>query len=123
MRIWDVPPECLCRAHLLGEHRELHATWTILTEDKRGYARHPEVLRWQGKLWALFLRHEALVTEMTSRGYTHRSPLDESLATGSSVQDAFVDTVAVQYVLLRAKGCACRLKPAVASEIHHHAAT
>ena len=42
MRIWDVPPECLCRQHLLGEHRELHAIWTILTTGKTGYTRHPE---------------------------------------------------------------------------------
>ncbi|HEX6642404.1 MAG TPA: pyrimidine dimer DNA glycosylase/endonuclease V, partial [Thermoanaerobaculia bacterium] len=37
MRIWDVDPAELCRAHLLGEHRELHAIWTILTQDRRGY--------------------------------------------------------------------------------------
>jgi hypothetical protein len=24
MRIWDLPPERLCRQHLLGEHREGH---------------------------------------------------------------------------------------------------
>jgi hypothetical protein len=110
VRVWDVPPHILCRAHLLGEHRELHATWTILTEGKRGYARHPEVLRWQGKLRALFLRHDALVEEMTARGYNHRTPLDEVLATGASVQDAFVDAIDVQFELLRAKGCACRVE-------------
>ena len=111
VRIWDVPPHILCRAHLLGEHRELHATWTILTEGKRGYARHPEVVRWQGKLRALFLRHEALVAEMTERGYNHRTPLDEALATGASVQDGFVDGLDAQYLLLQAKGCACKVEP------------
>jgi len=50
MRIWDIAPEKLCRNHLLGEHRELHAVWAILTKDKKGYSRHPEVLRWKGKL-------------------------------------------------------------------------
>ena len=119
MRIWDVPPHILCRAHLLGEHRELHATWAILTEGKRGYARHPEVVRWQGKLRALFLRHDALVTEMASRGYNHRTPLDESLATGASVQDGFVDGLEAQYMLLQAKGCSCRVQP----NLQHHGAT
>ncbi len=33
MRIWDIPPKLLCRNHLLGEHRELHAIWSILTQE------------------------------------------------------------------------------------------
>jgi hypothetical protein len=109
MRIWDVTPECLCRQHLLGEHRELHAIWTILTTGKTGYTRHPETIRWQGKLRALWLRHEALVAEMTRRGYRHASPLDESLATGEAVQTNYVDPIPVQLALLREKGCDCRV--------------
>lgn len=111
MRIWDLPPEVLCRQHLLGEHRELHAIWTILTEGRAGYAHHPEVLRWRGRLKALWLRHEAQVAEMTRRGWTHQSPLDEALAVGSAVQDEFVDSIADQVRALAAKGCACRPMP------------
>lgn len=107
VRIWDLPPEELCRAHLLGEHRELHAIWTVLVEDKAGYARHPETLRWRGKLRALYLRHEALVVEMTRRGYRHASPLDPALATGPAIQDEFVDPPERQREILRLKGCAC----------------
>ncbi len=107
MRIWDVPPSVLCRAHLLGEHRELHAIWTVLVEGKTGYAKHPETIRWQGKLAALYLRHEAQVEELTRRGYTHASPLDPALATGAAVQDVFVDPVERQLEILRAKGCDC----------------
>jgi hypothetical protein len=109
VRIWDVEPWRLCRSHLLGEHRELHAVWTILTRGKRGYALHPETLRWQGRLRALYLRHEALVAEMARRGYNHGTPLDESLATGLDVQDRYVDPPERQLDLLRAKGCACSL--------------
>jgi hypothetical protein len=111
VRVWDVPPEILCRSHLLGEHRELHAIWTVLTEQKSGYARHPETIRWQGKLAALYLRHESLVTEMTRRGYNHASPLDPALATGSAVQTDFVDTPTRQLELLRAKSCDCPIEP------------
>jgi Pyrimidine dimer DNA glycosylase len=107
VRIWDLDPVCLCRPHLLGEHRELHAVWTILTEDRRGYRHHPETLRWEGKLAALYLRHEALVVEMARRGYRHASPLDGVLATGAAVQDDYVDSPARQRELLRAKGCEC----------------
>ena len=107
MRIWDLPPESLCRQHLLGEHRELHALWTILTTGKTGYANHPETRRWRGKLAALFIRHEMLVVEMQRRGYRHGSPLDPALATGEAIQTAYVDRPAEQRALLRAKGCDC----------------
>lgn len=74
MRIWDISPKKLCRPHLLGEHRELHAIWSVIVNGKKGYSRHPETLRWKGKLKALFGRHEALVVEMSNRGFQHRSP-------------------------------------------------
>ena len=41
MRVWDVSPKELCRAHLLGEHRELHAIWTILTQTRPDIATIP----------------------------------------------------------------------------------
>ena len=111
MRIWDIEPDELCRKHLLGEHRELHGLWNILTQGKPGYSRHPETRRWEGKLAALYRRHEALVVEMGARGYDHRSPLDASLASGSPVQDVFIDDVKTQRRLLKEKGCECH--PAV----------
>jgi len=52
----------------------------------RGYANHPETRRWRGRLKALYMRHDALVTEMTRRGYRHYSPLPKALATGDGVQ-------------------------------------
>ncbi len=109
MRIWDLPPGNLCRQHLLAEHRELHGVWAILTQGKKGYANHPETLRWKGKLSALFLRHEALVREMNRRGYRHASPLPEGLATGEAIQNEYVDTYEHQIEILRAKGCGCRV--------------
>jgi len=35
MRIWDLPVKDLCKNHLLGEHRELHAIWSILTKNTK----------------------------------------------------------------------------------------
>lgn len=110
MRIWDVPPAELCRLHLLGEHRELHAIWSILVNDKTGYRNHPEVKRWQDKRTALYRRHAALVEEMERRGYRHCSPLDSSKATDGEIQDCYVDTLAVQRRLLRDKPCDCPRK-------------
>jgi Pyrimidine dimer DNA glycosylase len=107
VRIWDIPPERLCRAHLLGEHRELHAIWAVLTTGKAGYRHHPETLRWEGRLAALYARHAELVSEMLARGYRHASPLDARLATGAAVQDRYLDPPEQQIAILRSKACAC----------------
>ena len=107
MRIWDISLKRLCRNHLLREHRELHAIWSVLVNGKKGYARHPETLRWRGKLKALFSRHDALVQEMSIRGYQHRSPLPKRLARGSAVQRVFLATKHAQVRILRSKHCRC----------------
>jgi uncharacterized protein (TIGR02328 family) len=109
MRIWDLEPARLCRQHLLGEHRELHALWVILTKDKKGFARHPETVRWRGKLKALYKRHELLVAEMARRGYRHQTPLPAAEARGQAEQKEYKDTPAEQVRILKAKGCGCRV--------------
>jgi hypothetical protein len=108
MRIWDFPPDRLCDRHLLGEHRELHAIWTVLTEDKRGYAHHPETLRWRGRLAALYARHDAQIAEMRRRGFRHASPLDPGRATGAPTQTELVDSLETQRARLTERGCGCR---------------
>jgi hypothetical protein len=118
MRIWDIPADRLCRNHLLGEHRELHAIWTILTTGKTGYASHPETQRWRGKLRALWLRHQELVAEMQRRGYRHMSPLDEALATGAAIQTTLIDSIQAQFAILREKGCECRGWNDPSSQLH-----
>ena len=107
MRIWDIPPKKLCRPHLLGEHRELHAIWVVLTQNKVGYSHHPETLRWQGKLHALYKRHSLLVKEMKDRGYKHKSDLAKKNATGLEVQNEYVDSYDEQIRILKKKKCKC----------------
>lgn len=111
MRIWDVPPELLCDRHLLGEHNEAHALWSIIINGLRGFSSHPETARWRGKLRALYLRHEADASEMERRGFRHRSPLDEALAIGKAVQDELKDPIEAQERLLseRDQDCAERI--------------
>jgi putative hemolysin len=108
VRIWDLEPGALCDRHLLGEHRELHAIWSVLTTGRRGYARHPETGRWRGRLAALYARHEAQVAEMTRRGFRHASPLDRGLATGEAGRPAPIDPLDAQRERLLARGCGCR---------------
>lgn len=113
MRVWDIHPKHLCRQHLLAEHRELHGLWNILTkhQGKGGYSRHPETLRWVGKQKALYLRHEVLVSEFAGRGYRHRTPLCQKLATGSSCQTTFINTIKEQKAILKQKPCGCLSAP------------
>lgn len=109
MRVWDIPPQFLCRPHLLGEHRELHAIWKILTVNngQGGYAKHPETLRWRYRLKALYIYHDKIIREMKNRGYHHYSQLDKQLATGKAKQDRFVNTIKEQKQILKSKGCQC----------------
>lgn len=109
MRVWDIHVKHLCRKHLLGEHRELHGLWNILTKHKGkgGYSNHPETKRWVGRLSALYARHEELVEEMTRRGYNHQSPLDQKLAKGAQDSPDKLDTLKRQKELLRDKPCEC----------------
>ena len=101
MRVWDVDPGYLNRQSLLGEHREIHAILSIITNDKRGYARHPETLRWKDSLGALKHRHDLVVSEMRLRGYQHHSPVtvQEPLAW----PDEFVDSPGRQLTILQHK--------------------
>lgn len=107
MRIWDIKPNRLCRKHLLGEHRELHALYTILSQNKKGYRSHPETLRWVGKLPALKKRHEELTIEMKNRGYNHHSPLTET--EGDKNQTELLHTIEEQEQILRDKKCDCQV--------------
>lgn len=107
MRVWDLPPAVLCRQHLLGEHRELHAIHSILRNGKKGYLRHPETLRWVGKLDALRRRHEALVLEMLRRGWQHHTSLP--VVGDSTVQESYVHTIIEQQAIIKEKHCECSI--------------
>lgn len=102
MRVWDVHPAYLNDQNLLGEHRELHAIVAVIEGGKRGYANHPETLRWRGHGWALQMRHAMLVTEMALRGFTDRSPLVSGGKRGTW-PPTFIDPPARQFELLRQK--------------------
>lgn len=74
MRMWMVEPKKMCRKHLMGEHVELHMFVGTLNAGRKvnGYLKNG--LLEVDKIWE---RHEAIVIEITRRGYRHRSPLDQ----------------------------------------------
>lgn len=72
MRMWMLPPEKMCRQHLLGEHLECHMIAGGVMKDQwatlRGLAQNFLI-----ELDALESRHDALAHEMTKRGYKHNA--------------------------------------------------
>lgn len=73
MRMWMLPPEGMCRKHLLGEHVELHM---LLGNMRRGKSIEGFLSGGLVDPQQLFARHEELVTEMTRRGFKHTSSID-----------------------------------------------
>lgn len=102
MRIWDINPGYLNRQSLLGEHRELHGIVSIIRNNKKGYSKHPETLRWIGYGWALKQRHKLLVAEMNLRGYVDKSPV-LLRSQSNKWPDIFIDPPAAQLSILSKK--------------------
>ncbi len=102
MRIWDINPGYLNRQSLLGEHRELHGIVSIIVNNKKGYSKHPETLRWVGYGWAIKQRHVLLAAEMALRGFTDRSPV-QSLENKDSWPDVYIDEPGQQFQILADK--------------------
>jgi len=108
--VWDLPVDKLCDKHLLGEHRELHCIWIFITTDKGGsYKKHPETLRWVGRLNGLLLRHKAQVAEMEKRGWRHGSDPYPEVSPLEGSKPRPYQTLAQQTKILRAKGCKCKI--------------
>jgi hypothetical protein len=101
MRVWDIHPGYLNRESLLGEHREVHAIFSIVLNARKGYAHHPETLRWRSSLGALGIRHDLLVCEMLLRGYRHHSPVPTVPA--AHWPKNFIDTPHMQFAILNEK--------------------
>ncbi len=102
MRLWDIHPGYLNRQSLLGEHRELHGIVSIIVNHKKGYAHHPETVRWVGYGWALRQRHRLLAAEMSLRGFHDRSPVLTRTHQGKW-PEIYIDAPCRQFAILKAK--------------------
>jgi hypothetical protein len=107
LRVWDIDPRKLCRRHLLAQHNEIHGIWSIIVNERRGYAHHPETNRWRGRLGALHVRHAATAGELIERGFRHNSPLPDAPLADACEQPLLLETIEEQIRLLRSKACGC----------------
>lgn len=106
MRVWDIHPGYLSNRNLLGEHAEIHALHSIISDNKKGYSRHPETKRWVRNLNQLILRHNLTVKEMTLREFKHNSPLQCSGKIQVSCRKnglSYVNLPADQFAILHKK--------------------
>jgi len=75
MRMWMVDPKIMCRAHLFGEHQELHQLAGAM-DQKRSMTGYIEANLLEPM--SMGARHDELVEEMKNRGYesgfNHQSP-------------------------------------------------
>jgi hypothetical protein len=71
--MWMINPKTMCRQHLLGEHAECHMFVGTIQRGKniKGYLDKGLL-----EIHNIKSRHDELAEEMTSRGYTHKSPLE-----------------------------------------------
>lgn len=107
MRVWDVPVAHLCDKHLLAQHLEIHTMYSVITNNKRGYANHPETKRWRDNIPSLRWMHEITREQMRKRGFNHKSPIEGNNKAPNVVLLGVVDSVKVQIDELSAKGCHC----------------
>lgn len=69
-RMWMVPPQVMCKNHLLGEHKEIHQ---LVGSMKKGASIQGYIDNNLIELGSIYSRHEQLVTEMLIRNYRHKS--------------------------------------------------
>lgn len=76
MRSWyPIDVKELDNKRLLGEHLELHTMNSVILNNKKGYSKHPETLRWKGHTKAMKRRHDEIESEMIRRGMKPKSPM------------------------------------------------
>lgn len=113
MRVWDIPVEYLCNEHLIAQHHEIHCIYNIITKGLKGFAHHPETMRWRGHLPALVHKHWETFFEMLERGINHNKILD-SVDTcpivGIAPYPVPWQPIDKQLEILRSKGCGCNLE-------------
>lgn len=71
MRMWMLPPECLCNKHLLGEHGEIHKHRHVFVQGHSIANR----IKYPAQIVPLQMesRHKELAREMWKRGMEHKS--------------------------------------------------
>lgn len=116
MRMWMVPPQHMCRQHLLGEHVEIHMLVGSLSRNKsiQGFIDKGLI-----EPMAIVARHDEIVQEMSRRGYNHRSPLPRFITIPRKYFEARVDVDQSWADLIHRCDECCDLAPHLNKEKAH----
>ena len=76
MRMWNVDPKLMCRNHLLGEAREMHALVGMILHGKK-LSGTKYITQGLVEVHNIRIRHDVLALEMLKRNYRHMSPLPD----------------------------------------------
>ena len=68
-----IDPSLLCKKHLIGEHGEMHKFIPSFRKGHRVDGRFDPIVQIQFQ--GYIERHDAIVSEMTVRGFNHKSPM------------------------------------------------
>ena len=98
MRMWCVPPQLMCRQHLLGEHVELHI---IVSHIVRGQKLDGFYAKGLIDTKLIKKRHADIVEELSNRGWEHKSPLPEF----TDPQKGFITDRSLDALLERCSAC------------------
>ena len=74
--MWMVDPRLLCVLHLNGEHRETHSLVGMINK-KMSMSGTKYITTGLVEVHSIRRRHDDLASEMSRRGYNHKSPLAE----------------------------------------------
>lgn len=121
MRYWMIPPENLCRQHLLGCHSEFHKFRHMFVNKKsvKGWI-FPKTLI---EPVAMKQYHDDCAKEMLRRGYNHQSPYEmpdisylppDQRYAKVNIDQSFND------LSIRCSKCAQRMKGARNEQQHLH---
>lgn len=103
MRSWyPISVKELDDKRLRGEHAELHCLNSVILNNKKGYSKHPETLRWVGHTKAMQRRHDEIEAEMLRRGMKPKSPM-KCIETDSDGPPKFWEPLEVMIKKLRDK--------------------
>jgi len=86
MRMWMLPPACMCTQHRLGEHAEIH-------KHRHNFVKGHSIEGRRGQIDPARMqqRHDALAVEMMRRGFKHRSPYEQPDLSGYDLTGHGVD--------------------------------
>jgi hypothetical protein len=108
LRIWDISLiEFLCDKHLLAVWREGLGAYSIITNNKKGYSKHPAVLEYKKSPTTLWYILKHIREKMTNKQW---KPKELPMKVDKIGKIKIWQTIEQQIEILNNKNCKCNIK-------------